>query len=284
MIKKSLFIKKFVLIISAVLLFASFVVKAEPSDMPMRLVYGDLNSDGVCNSTDYSIFNQFLLDKIEKPANPYFDKCADLNSDSRINSIDYSLMKKFILGVIDTLPYGGNEVTPTPTQTPFNNPNKNYEIERKFLIKVDKIPYDLNTFDKYSLTQAYISFSPEVRVRKANDNMFWFCVKTPVDSTGLVREEHEFAITEEEYLYLFNKTEGNVITKDRYQGPVGHYIYCIDIFSGMFEGLAFMEVGFDSVEEANNFIVPDWVEKDVTSDKRYKNGSLARFGLQDIEL
>lgn len=280
--EKGLSLGKYVLIISAVLLFAAYVVNAQ-SGMPIPFVYGDINSDGVCNSSDYSMLKQFLLGNIEKPANPYFEKSADLNSDNKINSIDSTLLKRFILGLIDTLPYNGSTVTPAPTQTPLNNSNKNYEIERKFLIKVDKIPYNLNTFDKYSLEQAYISFSPEVRIRKANDNMFWFCVKTPVDSTGLVREEHEFEITEEEYLNLLRKTEGYIITKDRYQGIVGRRIYCIDIYSGMFEGLAYLEVGFDSVEEANSFVAPDWVEKDVTSDKRYKNGNLARYGLQDIE-
>lgn len=280
--KKGLSLGKYVLIISAVLLFAVFVVNAQ-SDMPMPFVYGDLNSDGVCDSTDYSILKQFLLGNIEKPENLYFDKSADLNSDNKINSIDCSLLKRVILGLIDTLPYNGSTVTPAPTQTPLNYSDKNYEIERKFLIKVDKIPYDLNNFEKYSLEQAYISFSPEVRIRKANDEMFWLCIKIPVDSTGLVREEYEFEITEEEYRNFFRKIEGNIITKDRYQGIVGRRIYCIDIFSGMFEGLAYLEVGFDSVEEANSFVAPDWVEKDVTSDKRYKNGYLARYGLQDIE-
>ena len=32
-------------------------------------------------------------------------------------------------------------------------------------------------------------------------------------------------------------------------------------------------------EESNNYKEPDWVIKDVTSDKNYKNGYLARYGI-----
>lgn len=53
----------------------------------------------------------------------------------------------------------------------------------------------------------------------------------------------------------------------------------IDIFSGELEGLAYLEIEFESEEEANNFKSYDWVIKDVTDDENYKNGHLARYGI-----
>ena len=42
-----------------------------------------------------------------------------------------------------------------------------------------------------------------------------------------------------------------------------------------------MEIEFATEEEAKKYTSPDFVIKDVTSDERYKNGSLARFGIPE---
>ena len=40
-----------------------------------------------------------------------------------------------------------------------------------------------------------------------------------------------------------------------------------------------MEIEFPTEEEANNFQAPEWLGKDVTNDKNYKNQSLAKNGI-----
>lgn len=154
------------------------------------------------------------------------------------------------------------------------------EIEKKWLISPKDIPYNLSNAEIFEIEQTYISFSPEIRVRKINEGQeYTFAVKTNLTSDGMIRDELEDSITEDEYNNLLKKKEGNTIHKTRYQFLDGNYLVAIDIFSGELKGLAYMEIEFNNKEEANNFQTPFWVIKDVTNDIRYKNGYLARYGI-----
>lgn len=156
----------------------------------------------------------------------------------------------------------------------------NFEVERKWLIDKNKIPFELSNAEILKIEQTYISFSPEIRVRKINNGeQYSFAVKTNMTSDGLIRNEMEENITEEEYNSLIKKKEGKTIYKTRYQFLYKNNIYAIDIFEGELEGLAYLEIEFVNKEEADKFVTPDWVIKDVTNDIRYKNGFLARYGV-----
>lgn len=154
------------------------------------------------------------------------------------------------------------------------------EIEKKWLIRVSDIPYDLSKADKYEIVQTYLNFSPEIRVRNINNTEYILTTKCDTAIKGLVREEHEYLITEEEYNNLLTKKEGNTIYKTRYRFKDENNIEMeIDIFSGDLEGLAYLEIEFVNIESAEKYQTPDWVVKDVTYDLNYKNGYLARFGI-----
>lgn len=156
----------------------------------------------------------------------------------------------------------------------------NFEVERKWLIDKNKIPFELSNAEIFKIEQTYISFSPEIRVRKINNGeQYSFAVKTNMTSDGLIRNEMEENIIEEEYNSLIKKKEGNTIYKTRYQFLYENNIYAIDIFEGELEGLAYLEIEFVNKEEADKFLTPDWAIKDVTNDIRYKNGFLARYGV-----
>ena len=156
-----------------------------------------------------------------------------------------------------------------------------YEIEKKWLISADEIPYDLNNAEKIKIEQTYICFSPEIRVRKLNDGQqYTFTMKRNMTEDGLTRDEFEIEITEEEYNNLVVKKVGNTIYKTRYQllGNEGE-IMAFDIFSGDLEGLAYLEVEFSNQEKAESYKEPEWIIKNVTADLRYKNASLAQYGI-----
>ena len=158
----------------------------------------------------------------------------------------------------------------------------NVEIEKKWLIDKTKIPYELSNAEVIEIEQTYICFSPEIRVRRINNgDEYTFAVKINMTSDGLIRDEMENSITEEEYNNMIIKKEGNTIYKTRYQFLEDGNLYAIDIFKGDLEGLAYMEIEFENKELADNFETPDWVIKDVTSDIRYKNGHLARYGIPE---
>ncbi|MEN2773788.1 dockerin type I domain-containing protein [Acetivibrio clariflavus] len=268
------------LFLSFSLLFNGFSVMAEQmKPIVDNFILGDINGDGYIDSNDYGMLKLYLLGFIKDFSYKHGFQAADVNSDGNVNSIDFAIFKRYLLGMITDFPQ-------TPIPTPFATPKppvtqaEGYEIERKFLIDPNKIPYDLDFLDKYEITQSYISFSPEIRLRNVDGTRFYLTVKANVDSNGLIREERNFWMTEEEYNNLFKKIEGNVIYKARYQGLDEHRrIFAIDIFKGDLEGLAYYEMEFPNEELANSYIPPSWVGKEVTSDKRYKNGSLAQFGI-----
>lgn len=187
-----------------------------------------------------------------------------------------------ILCVIIVLVFGIKEMV---YQIKYNNTIKeimadDVEIEKKWLIRQEDIPYNLSNAEIFEIEQTYINFSPEIRVRKINGGQeYTFAVKTNMTSDGMIRNELEENITEEEYNNLVKKKEGNTIHKTRYQFLDGDYLVAIDIFSGELKGLAYMEIEFVNKENANSFKTPSWVIKDVTDDIRYKNGHLARYGI-----
>lgn len=155
------------------------------------------------------------------------------------------------------------------------------EIEKKWLIKVEDIPYDLSKADKYEIVQTYLNFLPEIRVRNINSGEFYILtIKRDTKLIGLAREEYEFLINEEEYNSLLTKKEGNTIYKTRYElvNEDGH-IMAIDIFNGDLEGLAYLEIEFENEEIAKSYRTPNWVIQDVTTDLNYKNGYLSRYGI-----
>ena len=164
-----------------------------------------------------------------------------------------------------------------------NNSNileNDQEIEKKWLIRQEDIPYDLSKADKYEIIQTYINFSPEIRLRNLNNSEYVLTIKSDTALKGFVREEHEWLITKEEYENLITKKEGNTIYKTRYRFKDENNVEMeIDIFSGDLKGLAYLEIEFSNTESANGYLTPNWVIKDVTTDLNYKNGYLARYGI-----
>lgn len=81
-------------------------------------LYGDLNSDGSVDSTDYAMMKKHLL-RITTITNTTM---ADLNGDGSVDSTDYSLFKRFLLNIIQKFPVEDlNPPTPSPTPSPLLN-------------------------------------------------------------------------------------------------------------------------------------------------------------------
>lgn len=156
------------------------------------------------------------------------------------------------------------------------------EIERKWLAAPNKIPFDLDDADKTFIEQTYICFSPEIRVRKLNNGEYYtFTVKSNMSADGIIRNETEFEISVEEYNTLFAMKQGTTIKKTRYQVLHNGQLMAIDIFDAQLEGLAYLEIEFENIDDAKKFNTPDWVIKEVTDDIAYKNAQLAQHGFPD---
>ena len=152
------------------------------------------------------------------------------------------------------------------------------EIERKYLIDKDNIPFIPADYPCRHIEQGYLCVEPVVRIRRDNDDYF-----LTYKSKGLmVREEYNLPLTAESYAHLRNKIDGRLIVKDRYVIPLSDendntqlYIE-LDFFAGDLEGLILAEVEFPNEETANSFIPPSWFGEDVTCSSRYHNSNLSR--------
>ena len=153
------------------------------------------------------------------------------------------------------------------------------EIERKWLIDKNSIPYDLSKLDKYSIEQSYISFEPQIRLRKINNGETYnLTMKTKTDDSLLARNKYELPINEYGYNMLKEKSTGLTIKKDRYKVKENDLTLEIDLFKDDFDGLACLEIEFPTLEEAKSYVTPNWVIKDITDDIHYKNGYMAQYG------
>lgn len=150
------------------------------------------------------------------------------------------------------------------------------EIERKYLINLEDLPADYDTYPFHEIEQGYLCTQPVVRIRK-QDNEFFLTYK----SKGLmVREEHNLPLTEDAYLHLRRKVDGCLIQKNRYCIPYDNNLTIeLDIFMGYLAPLILAEVEFDTEEAANAFVPPHWFGEDVTFSQKYHNSTLSQANI-----
>ena len=163
------------------------------------------------------------------------------------------------------------------------------EIERKYA--VNALPEDLSQFMNKRIEQGYLCHNPTIRIRKSNEDFILtykskFGVESVGDNGPAVNNEVELQLTEEAYLTLRNKTDGNMVYKTRYLIPLWDHLTAeLDIFEGLLQGLVIVEVEFPDLESANQFKAPSWFGKDLSSDKRFTNYHLSKLsGLTELVL
>jgi adenylate cyclase len=149
----------------------------------------------------------------------------------------------------------------------------NQEIERKFLVK--SLPENLSQYKSYKIKQGYLANDKnlcQVRVRSKNDQYSLTFKK----GRGLVRDETEVKISDEQFQQIWLMTTGRQLTKTRYEIPFEKYTVELDIFDDPNQGVVFAEVEFASISEAEAFVPPIWFGLDITGDGEYSNFKLSR--------
>ncbi|MBO9198862.1 MULTISPECIES: CYTH domain-containing protein [Niastella] len=146
------------------------------------------------------------------------------------------------------------------------------EIERKFL--VDKEKWDQVTKEKQSLyRQGYMVSDPEKTIRvRLTDKEAFLTIKGL--TVGASRQEFEYPIPVYEAQQLLDGFCDTVVSKIRYFIHHDNKLWEVDEFLGDNEGLMVAEIELESEDEA--FSLPDWVGKEVTSEKKYSNSNLAK--------
>lgn len=164
---------------------------------------------------------------------------------------------------------------------------KNYEIERKFVIsypdvaKLEALPGACVS----QIEQRYLSRDPKEksRIRKKISGDTVKYIKTVKHGSGLVREEYETVIDEAEYEALAESADPalRVIMKKRIAIPSNGRIIEIDVYCG-FTDYAIAEVELSSPDE----VLPDMscvsVICEVTDTPGWSNYSMALNGMPEI--
>ncbi len=153
------------------------------------------------------------------------------------------------------------------------------ERERRFL--VDDVPTDLPTPDR--IVQGYLTTTPvSLRVRHLTNGSNERFILTVKAGTGMVRTEVERDLTSEEFAALWEAATELRIDKRRHRLPLpGGLVAELDLFDGEHAGHRLVEVEFDDDDTAHAFRAPSWFGREVTTDGRYTNASIARFGWPD---
>jgi adenylate cyclase len=146
------------------------------------------------------------------------------------------------------------------------------EIERRFLI--DRLPDELP--EPATIEQAYLTVEPiAVRVRRTGDDR----ILTIKAGSGRTRTEIERDLDDDEFDQLWELGDALRITKRRHRiGLDAGLTAELDLFDGELAGRRLVEVEFPSEQAADAFDPPDWFGREVTTDVRYNNASLATAG------
>lgn len=148
------------------------------------------------------------------------------------------------------------------------------ETERKFLVTSDAWRDGAESVTP--IVQAYIFNEPDrtMRVRKAGSRAF-ITVKTSRPGT-IERFEWEIPVSAADADALLGQAVGGRIEKNRYRVPYEGHVWEVDEFLGDNAGLVVAEIELSSQDE--EFALPRWAGKEVTSDPAYLNCNLAKKG------
>ena len=147
------------------------------------------------------------------------------------------------------------------------------EIERKFLVKKENLPENLEQYPSKVIEQGYLCTEAVVGIRKSKEDYY-----LTYKSKGLLsREEYNLPLPKEAYEHLKPKADGIVISKVRYVIPEKDGLFIeLDVFKAPYEGLLLAEVEFPSEEAAKAYEPPKWFGEDVTYQTRYHNSTLSK--------
>jgi adenylate cyclase len=145
------------------------------------------------------------------------------------------------------------------------------EIERKFLIDIEKLPKLENG---YVIKQGYIQTNDNTVVRvRVKDKEAFLTIKG--ENICATRLEYEYSIPLNDANDMLDKLcTKPIIDKTRYEIKYKNHLWEIDIFHQENDGLIVAEVELESEDE--KIELPNWIVEEVTNDSKYYNSNLIK--------
>ncbi len=143
------------------------------------------------------------------------------------------------------------------------------EIEHKYLVKNDS--YKELAKNTIHILQGYLCRDPErtVRVRTWNDKAFLTVKGKTINDT---RQEYEYSIPYCDAIKMFDLCQGEILEKIRYIVEYDGFIWEVDEFHGIKEGLITAEI--ELRDSHSVYSIPPFVGCDVTGNPAYYNSNL----------
>lgn len=149
------------------------------------------------------------------------------------------------------------------------------EIERKFIVSAP--PTEFKELEASVMMQGYVSVCPTVRIRSKEKNgqtTYRLCFK---GKGTLCREEIEIDVTKEKFDALAALIGKPLIRKEhiKYALDGGLVLEYNSVEPDAPTGFQYAEVEFESVEQANAFVLPEYLKnaKEVTLDGSWHMGA-----------
>jgi len=160
------------------------------------------------------------------------------------------------------------------------------EIERKFIVPLGYHNLFVGRCG-VTMTQAYLSSSPTVRVRvveAANGSVeAKMTVKGKSSDGGLVRSEWEWPIPVEEAREVIARLNPPSLTKTRHVVRNGDDLWEVDVLVVDSERvLVVAEYEAPTLEQVRNVVLPAWVGRDVTDDLTFAMSHLTTEAQRDL--
>lgn len=145
------------------------------------------------------------------------------------------------------------------------------EIEKKYLIDHKKWQAALKPKGEF-YRQGYMLTDPAKTIRvRLTDKSGFLTIKGL--AIGITTPEFEYAIPCEDAKELLDTLCTSELSKIRYKINYHNKLWEIDEFLGENSGLIVAEIELNSEDEA--YILPDFIMKEVTGDKKYYNSQLS---------
>lgn len=142
------------------------------------------------------------------------------------------------------------------------------EREKRWKLK-GEIPSD-KIVDKFTITQCYANFKPDVRIRKINkDNSeeYSHCVKYSLNN-DTEREEVEQKISKERYNRIFEAINKEPVIKERTIVDIGDGLFA-EVDSYKDTGNTVVEVEFPKESDIESFSPPSWFGSEIKNNKSF---------------
>lgn len=144
------------------------------------------------------------------------------------------------------------------------------EIERKFLVDINKLP-DINLAEGKTIKQFYMINADNLNLRFriiGNDGL----ITIKSDLQGISRREIETNVSVQFIESILIEYDLKVLEKIRVHLFENDKKWELDFFQGKFKGLVLAEIELFSEEEEIN--IPNWVQEEVSYNPDYYNDNL----------